>query len=228
MKYYLVIVLTAFAPVSFGFAETHCAKPEKSSGSKILQYGDPIGEQYRTLTIFDGTKVVRTLRGEVEKGGVFERAEVPVLSPDGNFALLNQIESGEVETSSGAIIHHEVAYCDLLDVRSGCIIAKETGEFCGGTFSSDGKWDNQLYPEFNLAAETPKAKKYVDGMQRFSDSPASSFDNLLLCDPPNINNISDYRILIERNNFSLKGLESSILKKMNENKELINILRNPS
>ncbi|WP_146041545.1 hypothetical protein [Pseudomonas sp. DP16D-R1] len=228
MKYLLVILLIFFTSVNIGIAAVQCLNVGRSSCAEIFQYGDPIGARYRTLTILDDTKVVRVLRGEVDNGGVFEQTEVPVLSPDGNFALINQIESGEVEASSGSITHHEVAYCDLLDVRSGCIIAKETGEFCGGTFSSDGKWNNQLYPEFNLAAETPKAKNYVGGLQQFSDSPASSFDNLLFCDPPNINNVSDYRILIERNNFNLKSLDSSILKKMNKNKVLINILRNSS
>jgi hypothetical protein len=219
MKRYLVILLAIpLNPGNFGYASTECVEIKKASCIEHLRYSDPIGKRYRTLTILNNGKTIRILRGEIDNGGTFEKTDPPELSPDGNFVLLNQIESGEVETSSGAVIHHEVAYCELVDLRSGCIIARETGEFCGGTFTRDGRWKSQLYPEFHLTAEIPRAKKYVEGMLKFADSPASSFDNLLICDPPDANNKKDYRTIIESNTFNFDNIQREFLRRnLNDN-----------
>ncbi|MGF6092796.1 hypothetical protein [Pseudomonas sp. 18173] len=208
MKRRLVILLTiTLSSSNFIFASTKQVEIEEASHAESFQYSDPVGGRYRTLTILVGGKVVRALRGENSRGGTFERIDPPVLSAGGNFVFLSQIESGEVEVLSGSTVNHEVAYCELVEVRSGCIIARETGEFCGGAFTKDGKWENVLYPEFNLISEAPKAKKYVDGTLKFSESPVSSFENLLACDPPGFNNKNYYRALINQNSFNLDGAQ---------------------
>lgn len=214
MKRYLAVLLAIPLNLgSFGYASTECVEVKNSLCIERFQYSDPIGKRYRTLTILNDGKTVRVLRGEIEKGGVFDKINPPELSPDGNFALLHQVESGKAETSNGLVTNHEIAYCELVNLRSGCIIARETGEFCGGTFTQDGRWNNQLYPEFNLTAEAPRAKKYVEGSLRPTDSPASSLDNLLICDPPDANNKKDYRTIIERNTFKLNNIQREVLRR---------------
>ncbi|QJC80889.1 hypothetical protein [Pseudomonas umsongensis] len=212
MKSYLAVFLVILTYGTFGYASTKCIETKGSSCNEKLKYSDRIGERYRTFTILRDGKTVRVLRGDVGKGGTFERIDHPILSPDGNIVLLSQIESGEVETSNGSKTYHEVAYCELVDLRNGCIIARETGEFCGGTFSQDGRWENSLYPEFSLTTETPRAKYYADGTQIFADSPAASFDNLLFCDPPDTKNKNDYHIIIEKHNFKLDSAQRELLK----------------
>jgi hypothetical protein len=116
---------------------------------------------------------------------------------------LSQLESGVVETSSNSNMRHEVAYCELLDARSGCIVARETGEFCGGFFTADGKWENPLYPSFNLASEKPRAKDFVSEKLKPASTPESSFENLLVCDPLSPDNVDDYSIVIKKDIFNL-------------------------
>ncbi|VVN45851.1 hypothetical protein [Pseudomonas fluorescens] len=177
--------------------------PKERTLSRVVdfQYDDPVAGRYSTLTILSGGKVVRILRGGTHNGGTFERQDPPNLSPDGNFVLLSQIESGEVEVSNNTFVPHEVAYCDLVYVHSGCIVARETGEFCGGAFSRDGRWDNSLYPDFNLTAAIPRVSTYAEGKMEITDSPGSSLENLLVCDPPrdvNRKTYSDMLQLLER------------------------------
>lgn len=205
MRHLLILLPILFSWSHYG-AAVERTKEKESSYITDFQYSDTVGERYLTLTILHDGKIVRTLHGERERGGAFERESLPRLSPDNNFVYLSQIESAELETPNGAIIS-ENAYCSLVNVRNGCIVARETGEFCGGTFTSDGKWKNSVYPDFNLAGATPSASAYVEGKLKPSGSPETSFENLLACDPPNNNNADAYRIIAERNIFDLDSTQ---------------------
>lgn len=179
------------------------AEDEKSSHEVVFKYDEPVGELYLNLTVTSGGRNVRTLHGDRLLGRAYERTDPQLVSQDGNFVYLSQIESGFVEGPNDSPKYHEVAYCELLDVRSGCIVARETGEFCGGSFTFDGGWDNPLYPDFNLAKQTPSVFDYVSGKLTPADSPESSFENLLICDPPSSNNVDAYRSIIKNNVFHL-------------------------
>ncbi|WP_460056223.1 hypothetical protein [Pseudomonas sp. S2_D06] len=109
------------------------AEDKKPSHEVVFKYDDPVGELYLKLT-----RNVRTLQGDRLLGRAYERTDPSLASQDGNFVYLSQIESGFVEGSNDSPKYQEVAYCELLDVRSGCIVARETGELCGGSFTFDG------------------------------------------------------------------------------------------
>lgn len=188
------------------------AKGKVSSYIGDFQYGDPVGERYLTVTLLSDGKVVRTLHAELGSGGAFEREVPPRFSPDGDFVLLNQVESAELETPSGPVIS-ETAYCSLVGTQNGCIVARETGEFCAGTFTLDGRWANSLYPEFNLAAVTPSARAYVMGKLKPVGSPETSFENLMVCDPPNTKNADEYRTIMEDNIFDLDSAQTKALRR---------------
>lgn len=212
MKRYLLILIL-FNSGNYGVAIAENVREKESSHINDFQYSDPMGKRYLTLTIFRDGNIVRTLRGESQSGGAFERDDPPFLSPDGNFVLLNQIESGDAERPDGSLIYHEVAYCNLVDVRNGCIVARDTGQFCAGTFTEEGKWKNPLYPDVNLANKTPRANDYAKGKLRSADSPVASFDNLLACDPPSDDNADAYRTIVEKNLFDLDSAQRDALER---------------
>jgi len=203
-------VLIAFALM---FCETVAvAQGNIDSHVVSFKYDDPMGELFLTLTIIRDGENVRTLHGDEVIGRAYERTDPPLKSLDGNFVYLSQIESGVVETSSNSTKRHEVAYCELLDTRSGCIVARETGEFCGGFFTADGKWENPLYPSFNLASEKPRAIDFVIGKLKPANTPVSSFENLLVCDPLSHNNADNYSAVIKKDIFNLDGARRKALE----------------
>lgn len=211
MKRYLLLLILLNLD-NYVVAATERVKEKESSNGIDFQYDDQVGERYLTLTILRDGKTVRTLRAGIQNGGAFEPDDPPRLSPDNHFVFLSQIESGELETPNGPVTR-EVAYCNLVDVYSGCIVARETGQFCGGAFTRDGKWKNPLYPDVNLANKTPRANDYAKGKLRPADSPNASFDNLLACDPPSDDNADAYRTIIEKNLFDLDSAQHDALER---------------
>lgn len=211
--YLLILPIIVFGSGSYGNASTGSVEEEKSTRILDIRYGDPVGERYRTLTILSDGKVVRTLGGGNERGGAFERTDPPLVSPNGHFVFLTQVESGEAGTPDGSVMHHEVAYCELVDVRSGCIVARETGEFCGGTFTRGGLWDNPIYPNFNLVTEIPGAEDYLEGRLKFTDSPISSVENLLVCDPPDADNADVYRTILNSKLLKFDSAQRELLER---------------
>lgn len=211
MKHYFLIPFLFVLNAGSYVSADKLAKEEISNNIGDFLYGDPVGERYLTLKLLSNGKVVRILHAELESGGAFEREVLPRLSPDGNFFFLTQVESAELETPNGPVIS-ETAYCSLVGVHNGCVVARETGEFCGGTFTLDGQWANSLYPEFNLAAVTPSADAYAMGKLKPVGTPETSFENLMACDPPNTKNVDAYRIIMENNVFDLSNVQRKALQ----------------
>ncbi|MDU9393971.1 hypothetical protein [Pseudomonas sp. zfem002] len=86
-------------------------------------------------------------------------------------------------------------------MRTGCLIARETGEFCGGSFTKEGGWDNPTYPDFDLEAQSPRAWDYAKGRSVPHGGTLASLENLLLCDPPDRENLDAYKAISEKNIF---------------------------
>lgn len=176
-----------------------------------LKYDGPAMEFYLAVDIYHEGKRVRRLRGDAQNGGLFVKEVPPHLSPDGYYVSLNQLESAELETPSGRKMA-ETAYCSLVDVRSGCIVARETGSFCDGTFTSDGKWKTSLFSELDLVAASPKADAYANKKLRPAGSPETSYENLLACDSPNTDNMEAYQYILDANLFKLNAKKLSVLR----------------
>lgn len=168
-----------------------------------LKYGDRISSgRFLSVSFLKGNQTIRELHSEPDDSGAFEAEEPPRMSPDGRFVYITQIESAIMETPQGAK-KHEVAYCNLVKMNNGCIVARETGEFCGGHFTQNGKWDNPIYPNFDMAAAAPKASDYASRNRRPTDSPEGTLDNLLACDPINSGNADAYRSIESKGTFDL-------------------------
>jgi len=177
-----------------GVAADEGARKVDLGGGRALLYEGELGDRYQALALVYNGKVLRKLHGVADKGGLFEYERFPVISSDGRYAVVNQVESEGDERGRNS---HEVAYCELIDLRSGCIVARDTGQFCGGEFTDSGEWRTFVFQDLNLLETTPTAEKYVSGRLSFSDSPGDSLGNLLVCDPLDEGNLKYYKRLAD-------------------------------
>ena len=168
-----------------------------------IQYSAPLEDRYANLTIFNDGKVTRTLSGDQYEEGTFEKVVPHFLSKDLTYLHFTQIASGKVELPDGSSKNHEVVYCGIINTRSGCLISKETGSFCGGSFTEDGKWRMPFSPDFDLERQAPKVEDYYPkGLSIADHKPLSSLENLMKCDPPSTENLDTYNHLINNNSFT--------------------------
>ncbi|MFA7895488.1 hypothetical protein [Pseudomonas putida] len=188
------ILIAALLFLSVGSAAAEGAMKVDLGGGHALLYENELGGRYQALALISNGKVLRKLHGVADKGGLFEYERSPVISSDGRYAVVNQVESESDERGSNS---HEVAYCELIDLMSGCIVARDTGQFCGGEFTDSGEWRTFVFQDLNLLEATPAAEKYVSGRLFFSDSPGDSLGNLLVCDPLGEENVKYYKRLAD-------------------------------
>lgn len=177
-----------------------------SSGPPVgldISYTQSIGNnRFLSVAVIRNGGIIRTLSSNEGVGGAFESEEPARLSPDGSALYLTEIESAELETPHGTV-KEERAYCSLINTKNGCIVVRETGEFCGGQFAAGDKWDNSIYPDFEIDRGAPKAVDYSTGRRLPAESPESSFENLLVCDPLTKSNLEAYRFIINNRLFEL-------------------------
>jgi len=177
-----------------GVAADGGARKVDLGGGRTLLYEDELGGRYQYLTLVHDGAVLHKFRGVMDKGGLFEYERSPVVSSDGSYVVVNQVEAGLDQ--QGRTLY-EMAYCELIDLESGCIAARGTGQFCGGEFTGSDEWKTFVFQDLNLSEVAPTAEKYVSGRLNFSDSPGDSLENLLVCDPPADDNVKYYKRLVD-------------------------------
>jgi len=177
-----------------GAAADESARKVDLGGGRALLYEHELGGRYQTLVLVYNGDVLRKLHGVADEGGLLEYERSPVISSDSRYAVVNQVESDCDERGRNS---HEVAYCELIDLKSGCIVARDTGQFCGGEFTDSGEWRTVVFQDLNLLEATPAAEKYVSGRLSFSDSPSDSLGSLLVCDPLGEDNVKYYKRLAD-------------------------------
>lgn len=141
----------------------------------------------------------------------FEYDRDPATSPDGRYVLVSDVESGEVGMPDGRGSLHERQYCGFIDTRSGCLFARQTGQFCGGHCNDAGAWVSPALSDLTLSEGRPTAEGYASGRLGPSDAPGGSLDNLLRCDPPGPGNRDHYRKLIDAGTFEVMPLQREAL-----------------
>jgi hypothetical protein len=177
-----------------------------------LEYRSPVGLGSEKVVMISGKQVIRTLYGGVDAGGLFYGGDSTPISDDGRFAAIDQIEAGFVELPDGSSKLHEVAYCNLVDLHNGCVVVRETGQFCAGRFTKEGKWNNPLYPDLDLTKPTATTIKYADRVVWPADSPDASLENLLACDPPGTANKVAYKKILDLNVFHMSQKQRQIIE----------------
>jgi hypothetical protein len=140
-------------------------------------YSDKVGAYFKTVSIIWNGRVVRAFHGSEEDGYYLKDIE-PMLSEDKNFVVLNKVETSEIDEPQGEPELHERAYCSIVNVRNGCMIALETGEFCAGEFDR-GSWVSDSKARVDLADATPKRK---DASSADPEDVRYSNENLKYCE----------------------------------------------
>jgi len=194
----LILIFTVFTTL----ASTEDAKADSGkwvhAGSNItLRYDGEQSGRYRNLSVMKQGKLVRRLEMSARSHTLFEHNTQPMTSPDGRYVLFTELESGELGFPDGRRSEHERQYCGFIDMLSGCLLARQTGQFCGGQFDDAGAWVSPALPDLTLADGRPTAEDYASGRLSPSDTPDGSLDNLLRCDPPGPGNREHYRKLID-------------------------------
>jgi len=182
------------------------------AGSDItLRYDGKENGRYRNVSVMRHGKLVRRIELSERSHSLFEHDADPATSPDGRYVLVTDVESEEVGLPDGRGSMHERQYCGFIDTRSGCLLARQTGQFCGGQFNAAGTWVSPALPDLTLADERPTAEDYASDRLSPSDAPDGSIDNLVRCDPPGPRNRGQYRKLIDAGTFEVTPLQREAL-----------------
>lgn len=168
-----------------------------SSGSLILV--GKKGNSYKDIIFKDKKGAIHEI---FDDQYTYEDNGSKGLSPDKNFYVVTQNESGTAVSDSGGSQGYEVSSCAFIDTSNGCVVKKETGEYCGGTWSGDHGWprlDGQVRP---INSSLPSAAKlvgdYNNSIQSKKDIKSfvkygATVGNVMSCDPVSQGNEDMYK-----------------------------------
>jgi hypothetical protein len=136
-------------------------------------------------------------------GVVFESFDRRDVSPTGRYVVLSVVRQGTLEVLGEKPRIAGREYCPVIEVKTGCIVAMQTGEICGGEWASRGDaWLNgrvdrtvemmtkttsdakRLWHEFSNASVHLNLRDMVTSNLGIS--------NVMACDPPNYDNRQSY------------------------------------
>lgn len=127
------------------------------------------------------------------------------LSPDKQYYVLSQIESGIAKSDAGDVSEHEVANCAFIDLSNGCAVRKENGEFCGGEWTDGHNWTKPTGGSISIGNSRPTVAALLNNYHHsiFNKKTIISnikyevtVDNLMACDPVALKNVDGYHLLI--------------------------------
>lgn len=208
----LSLILAVLATVaSTEDAKADGGKSVNAGGNITLRYDGEQNGRYRNVSVMNQGKLVHRMALSERSYSLFEYDSNPATSPDGRYVLVSDVESGEVGMPDGRVSLHERQYCGFIDTQSGCLFARQTGQFCGGQFNDAGDWVSPALPDLILSEGRPTAEDYASGRLSPSDAPDGSLDNLLRCDLPGSGNRDHYRKLIDAGMFEVTPLQREAL-----------------
>jgi hypothetical protein len=114
------------------------------------------------------------------------------ISPSGQYVVIGRVESGMVSSGPGqteSVLSRE--YCSVIEIRTGCITADQTGEICGAGWQAGqpAQWGTDDQTNVMLRRDRPSANRvlhFISAGQppRSIVNDDSGVDNVLRCDPP--------------------------------------------
>ena len=114
------------------------------------------------------------------------------ISPSGQYVVIGRVESGMVSSGPGqteSVLSRE--YCSVIEIRTGCITADQTGEICGAGWQAGqpAQWGTDDQTNVMLRRDRPSANRvlhFISAGQppRSIVNDDSGADNVLRCDPP--------------------------------------------
>ena len=140
--------------------------------------------------------------GKTNAGGAaIEPPSAGDISPSGQYVVIGRVESGTVSSGPGqaeSVLSRE--YCPVIEIRTGCITADQTGEICGAAWQAGkpAQWGTEDQTNVMLKRDRPSASRllrFISAGQpvRLVIDDDSGADNLLRCDPPSSVNREAYQ-----------------------------------
>ncbi|MCA8241800.1 hypothetical protein [Burkholderia sp. AU32262] len=123
------------------------------------------------------------------------------ISPSGQYVIVMRNDQGTVFTGQGqpeTVLNRE--YCSMIEIKTGCITAEQTGEICGAGWQPNqgAQWGTDSQTSMMLTHDRPSASNKLASINAGQPPHllmrnASGADNLLRCDPPSSTNREAYR-----------------------------------
>ncbi|WP_175675510.1 hypothetical protein [Burkholderia ambifaria] len=123
------------------------------------------------------------------------------ISPSGQYVIVMRNEQGTVFMGQGqpeTVLNRE--YCSMIEIKTGCITAEQTGEICGAGWqpSQGAQWGTDSQTSMMLTRYRPSAINKLASINAGQPPhllmrSASGADNLLRCDPPSSANRESYQ-----------------------------------
>lgn len=144
-----------------------------------VEFSIPARDGFRALTFRRGSTVVRTLS---DADAVYVK-DLPLnVAPRGGFLQITQLDNGLAVAGTGERAYHDRAYCLFVSTQSACVVAKESGEFCGGDWKPDDSWVTPDGASIDLGSRAAARILELAAEDAFDDGDAAySRENAELC-----------------------------------------------
>ncbi|RDU97439.1 hypothetical protein [Trinickia dinghuensis] len=175
--------------------------------SNAVNPQDPLGERAWKKAVFyfpNGVSfglLPRVGESNVGVGTAMEPPSDSDIAPSGQYVVIARDEQGTISTGPGqpeSVLSRE--YCSMIEIRTGCITADQTGEICGAGWKAGNpaQWGTDDRTDMMLRRDRPSAGRQLGFIR--AGQPAqltirddSGADNLLRCDPVSSVNRESYR-----------------------------------
>lgn len=199
----IIISVTALH-INLSIADQSASKTlEGVNGRVILGDWNDYRKAWRKLTFSDETTSFQIYRNASDgsDAGILFSVSSDSLSPDRNYLIVQRSEIGKLYLEDGTKKETETSRCEIIEMKSGCVMQTKPTEYCSGKWSTDSKWvpsiDNTPRPP---ALETPSPALLNQRVANMSadnrgmtvqDSLFMGAASYLACFPPSISNVRD-------------------------------------
>lgn len=194
----LAVVLLLLGVIS---TQSRAASIHGESGSLI--YSDGIDGDFNSLVYKTNSGNILRIFDEGLSFNYESLDDANNVSPDKTYSVVHFSETGVDEQNR----IEKIYMCAFVRMNDGCVINVESGEQCGGEWSGARHWSSSInsVSDYSFKEAPTVSKIYKDYESGFKDlnqisSPrirayfleGTTFDNLLVCDPPHDANKKTY------------------------------------
>lgn len=114
------------------------------------------------------------------------------ISADNNFLILQRIELGVLTDDKNHPQNTEKAYCDVINISTGCVLLTRPAEYCSGSWDN-GKWKTDNGKLITPTLETPRPANIISNVATLNKSGKANsikeymfmgVESYLACHPP--------------------------------------------
>lgn len=102
-------------------------------GRTELRYSYPVGKYFRRVDLYSRGRFIRAFHTDVRWQNVFIKDGEMLASNASQFIVLSEVVLA-AQSDPAEVATHEIYYCNIVEASTGCVIARETGQFCSGEF----------------------------------------------------------------------------------------------